>query len=95
MEEPGSAGTTTVLDEEGIEVEVETSAWKRDFFPGQPFKKNQFLPGARNDDERKPRFVCTPSFYGAGESNFGKQKIGFMVVVGVGVSLLLGVQSLI
>ncbi|KAL3801115.1 hypothetical protein HJC23_002408 [Cyclotella cryptica] len=39
----------------------------RAFFPGQPFKKNEFLP--KSDGE--PRAVCTPSIKGSGHEKFG------------------------
>ncbi len=35
----------------------------RDYFPGQPFKANQFTGGRRN---KKPVPVCSPSLEGAG-----------------------------
>ena len=65
------------------------SKWKRDFFPGQPFKKNEFLPGK---DPKKPKLdVCTPSFFGAAE----RRTPGILTLAAVGLGVVGGLVQLL
>ena len=52
----------------------------RDFFPGQPFRENQYETPA----EKEPKIVCTPSLPGAAGRPSGPSiaAVGFSIIAG-------------
>lgn len=53
----------------------------RDFFPGQPFRENQYETPA----EKQPKIVCTPSLPGAAgrPSGPGLAAVAFSIIAGI------------
>lgn len=50
---------SSTLDEVSPEIQSDVET----FFPGAPFKKNEYLPRTKS----KPKIVCTPSIKGAAQ----------------------------
>ena len=64
----GNEGVVDLQQSGGyVESDVDEDAdSSNNFFPGQPFRKNEYLP--KTDGEHK--IVCTPSIKGAASTNF-------------------------
>jgi hypothetical protein len=58
----------------------------RDFFPGQPFRANQYEDNA----QKVPKVVCTPSIYGAAAGPAGPS---FAVLAAGAAAALWGLQQ--